>query len=82
MCRTRDFEVGQVDELRKGSDEGWDVGCGVEERRVLLDEKIGHFRSAILWCFFPAVGALRGLQLRFVDELFLCASLWVDDGRK
>jgi hypothetical protein len=73
--RTRDLEMRKVDKLREGSHKRWDVGCSVEQRRVLHDEEIGQFRRSILRQF--------GIhfKLGFVVELSLLAGLRVYERR-
>lgn len=53
--------MSKADEFGKRSRKGGDIGCGVEERRVLLDEEVRHFRSAIFTYFLSAEGIRQRL---------------------
>lgn len=80
--RTRDLQVSEVDELGEGGDEGGNVCRCVEQRRVLLDEKILHLPASVLWCLVFRGAVLGVLDLGLVHELKFSSGLWVDDGRQ
>ena len=81
-ARARDLEVSEIDELGESRDEGGNVCRCVEQRRVLLHEKVLHLPASVLWCLVFRGAVLGVLDLGFVYELKFGSGLWVNDWRQ
>lgn len=70
-------EVGNGGE---GANEGWDIGSGVEQRGILLDEQVGHFPAPVRGPAEARGRVARGLDVRLIDEGLFFTSDGIEEG--
>lgn len=80
--RAGDLEVGHVGHLGEGGDKGRDIGCGVEDGRILLEEEVGHLHGSILGLLDVSRHMGRDLDLGLIDEGLLLSGSGIDERRK
>lgn len=75
-ARTGDFKMRQIREAGDAPDEGWYIGGGVEDGRVLVKQECRHV-------FVVIFGLLRdGVDLWRVGKVELLSSVWMYQWRK
>jgi hypothetical protein len=70
--RAADFEMCEINEARQPTDEGWDICCGMEKRRVLVSQEFCYILVVVL-CLAGA-----GFCLRSIREIQFFARFWMD----
>ena len=82
LARAGDLEMSDKGHGGESTDEGGDVGGGVEERSVLLDQEVGHLPRAILGTRRGVPDGAAAAGLRLVHEDLFFARNRIDQGRQ